>query len=113
MIGTGIAGLGLLLFLQGVHIGFLPAGEAIGEFLGNIKSYWLLIPFGVFIGFLTTWTEPAVRVLGEQLEKASASTIHKSRFLSDFCLGVALFVGLGMAKIVYGIPFCILYFPVI
>lgn len=111
MTGTAIAGLGLLLFLQGVHVGFLPAGAAIGEFLGNIKSYWLLIPFGLFIGFLTTWTEPAVRVLCDQVEKASASTIHKSTVLLAICSGVAVFVGLGMAKIVYGIPLLYIVIP--
>lgn len=111
MVGTAIAGLGLLLFLQGVHIGFLPAGQAIGEYLGNIKSFWLLIPFGFLIGLLTTWTEPAVRVLCEQVEKASASTIRKSTVLYAICIGVATFVALGMAKIIYGIPLLYIVIP--
>ncbi len=110
-VGTAIAGLGLLLFLQGVNIGFLPAGEAIGEFLGGIKYAWLLIPLGFFIGLLTTWTEPAVRVLCDQVEKASASTIRKSTVLYAICLGVAVFVSLGMAKIVYGIPLLYIVIP--
>ena len=111
MVGTAIAGLGLLLFLQGVHVGFLPAGEAIGKYLGNIESYWLLIPFGFFIGFLTTWTEPAVRVLCDQVEKASASSIRKTTVLVAICVGVAVFVALGMAKIIYGIPLLYIVVP--
>jgi len=98
--GTLLAVVGLLLFLQGVHIGFLPAGQAIGETLGNITWKWPLIPFGLFIGFLTTWTEPAVRILCDQVEKASAAAISKSIILYVICAGVALSVGLGMAKII-------------
>lgn len=109
--GTLLAVVGLLLFLQGVHIGFLPAGQAIGEMLGNITWKWLLIPFGFFIGFLTTWTEPAVRILCDQVEKASAAAISKSVILYVICAGVALFVGLGMAKIIYGIPLLYIVVP--
>ena len=109
--GSLLAILGLLLFLQGVRIGFLPAGEAIGERLGTIAWTWLLIPFGLFIGFLTTWTEPAVRILCEEVEKASAGAIQKSVVLIAICTGVALFVGLGMAKVVYGIPLLYIVIP--
>jgi len=109
--GTLLAVVGLLLFLEGVRIGFLPAGHAIGEMLGNITWRWLLIPFGFFIGFLTTWTEPAVRILCDQVEKASAGAIRKSVVLSVICAGVALFVGLGMAKIIYGIPLLYIVVP--
>ncbi len=109
--GTLLAVVGLLLFLQGVRIGFLPAGEAIGKVLGGISWKWLLIPFGFFIGFLTTWTEPAVRILCGQVEKASAAAIRKSVVLYAICSGVALFVALGMAKIIYGIPLLYIVIP--
>jgi hypothetical protein len=108
--GTLIAVVGLLFFLQGVHVGFLPAGEAIGEMLGNIAWKWLLVPFGFFIAFLTTWTEPAVRILCDQVEKASSASIPRSLVLYTICTGVALFVGLGMAKIIFG--FSLLYIVV-
>jgi len=109
--GTLLAVVGLLLFLQGVHVGFLPAGEAIGEVLGKITWKWLLIPFGLFIGFLTTWTEPAVRILCDQVEKASAAVIRRYVVLYAICSGVALFVGLGMAKIIFGIPLLYIVVP--
>jgi hypothetical protein len=109
--GTVLTLVGLLLFLQGVHIGFLPAGEAIGEVLGGIRWKWLLIPFGMFVGFLTTWGEPAVRILSGEVEKASAAAIRKKVVLYAICLGVALFVGLGMAKIIYGIPLLYIVIP--
>lgn len=109
--GTLLAVIGLWFFLHGVHIGFLPAGEAIGEILGSISRKWLLIPFGFFIGFITAWTEPAIRILCEQVEKASAASIRKYWVLYAICFGVALFVALSMAKIVYGIPLLYIVVP--
>ncbi len=109
--GTLIAMIGFILFLEGVHIGFLPAGEAMGKALGEIAWKWLLIPIGFFLGFLTTWTEPAVRILCDQVEQASAGSIRKSIILSTICVGVAISTGLGMAKIIYGIPLQYIIIP--
>jgi len=111
LIGTLFAIVGLLLFLQGVRIGFLPAGQAIGEMMGGIAWKWLLIPFGIFLGFLTTWTEPAVRILCDQVEKASGAAIRKPVVLIAICSGVSVFVGLGMLKIIYGIPLQFIVIP--
>jgi len=102
--GAILALIGLALFLQGVHIGFFPAGQAIGETLGSIRIQWLLIPFGFMMGFLATWGEPAVRILSEQVEEASAGSIQKRTVLYTISSGVALFIALGMVKIVFGIP---------
>lgn len=109
--GTLIAIVGFILFLEGVHIGFLPAGEAIGQSLGKITCTWTLIPIGFFMGFLTTWTEPAVRILCDQVEKASAGSISKRITLLTICIGVAVFIGLAMAKIIYGIPLQYIIIP--
>jgi hypothetical protein len=102
--GALLATVGLVLFLQGVNNGFFPAGQAMGEILGSVDRQWLLIPFGLMIGFLATWGEPAVRILSDQIEEASSGSIRKNLVLYAICFGVALFVALGMARIVYGIP---------
>ena len=109
--GSILALAGLALFLQGVHIGFFPAGEAIGEILGSIRFQWLLIPFGFMMGLLATWGEPAVRILSEQVEEASAGSIRKMIVLYTIAGGVALFIALGMVKIVYGIPLLWIVIP--
>jgi nitrogen regulatory protein PII len=109
--GSILALAGLALFLQGVHIGFFPAGQAIGEILGSIRFQWLLIPFGFMMGFLATWGEPAVRILSEQVEEASAGSIRKMIVLYTIAGGVALFIALGMAKIIYGIPLLWIVIP--
>lgn len=109
--GTLLTSCGLLLFLQGVHIGFLPFGRAIGEALGALHQKWLLVPFGFVLGFLTTWGEPSVRILADQVEKASSGSIRQSTVLFSICLGVALIVSLGMFRIGYGIPLLYILIP--
>ncbi len=106
--GTLLASIGLVLFLQGAHISLLPFGRAIGNALGTLTHKWLLIPFGFVLGFLTTWGEPSVRILSDQVEEASGGSIRQSIVLYVICFGVAFSVGLGMLRIGYGIP--LLYF---
>jgi Protein of unknown function (DUF1538) len=111
LVGTLLASAGLFLFLLGVSIGFLPAGRAIGEALGSLPHRWLLVPFGVALGFVTTWGEPAVRILADQVEEASTGSIRRSFVLYAICLGVALSVGVGMLRIGYEIPLLYLLVP--
>jgi len=109
--GTLLASIGLLLFLQGVHIGFLPYGRAIGEALGALPYEWLLVPFGFLLGFLTTWGEPSVRILADQVEEASSGSIRSSTVLYAICTGVSIFVGLGMLRIGYNVPLLHILLP--
>jgi len=109
--GSLIAAAGLLIFLQGVQISFLPFGRAIGEALGALPHRWLLLPFGALLGFITTWSEPSVRILADQVERASSGSIRQSTVLFAICAGVALIVGLGMLRIGYGIPLLYILVP--
>jgi hypothetical protein len=108
--GTLLASAGLFLFLVGVNIGFLPFGRAIGEAVGTLPPEALL-PFGLVLGFVTTWGEPSVRILADQIEEASAGSIRGSWVLHAVCVGVALAVALGLLRIVYDIPLLWLLLP--
>lgn len=109
--GTLISSVGLLLFLQGVQTGFLPFGQAIGGALGSFEQKWLLLPIGFLLGFFTAFGEPAVRVLCNQVEEASAGSINKTAVLYAICVGVAIFVALGMVRIIYSIPLIYILVP--
>lgn len=109
--GTLIASLGLFVFLLGVNVAFLPFGRIVGEALGALPHAWLIVPFGVLLGFVTTWGEPAVGILAGQVEEASGGSIRRSLVLVTVCLGVALVVGLGMLRIRYDIPLLYLLVP--
>lgn len=109
--GTLLASIGLFLFLLGVGIGFLPFGRSIGEAVGSLPQKWLLAPFGVLLGFVTTWGEPAVRILADQVEDASTGSIRRSVVLWAVCIGVALATGLGMYRAAHGIPLLYILVP--
>jgi hypothetical protein len=109
--GILLAFLGMVLFLQGVNVAFLPAGREIGEALAAFDQRWLLIPFGFLLGFLTTYAEPAVRVLCYQVEESSSGYIGESLILYTLSFGVAVAVSLGMARLVYAIPLLYLVIP--
>ncbi len=109
--GLALSFLGLVLFLQGVKVGFLPAGTKMGEILGSVSYRWILIPIGFSLGFVATIAEPAVRILSNEVEKASSGAIRGRTILSALALGVAFFVALGMVRIIYGIPIHYIIIP--
>ena len=62
--------IGLVLFLTGVNVGFMPVGSFLGESIAAHESYsWLLIPIAMLIGYFIVSAEPAVHVLNRQVEE--------------------------------------------
>jgi len=109
--GTAIAATGLFLFLVGVSMAFLPFGRAVGAALGALNGSWLLIAVGALLGFVTAWGEPAVRILADQVEEASNGSIRSSVVLHTICIGVAVWVGIGMLRISYDLSLLHLLLP--
>ena len=89
--GLAIAFFGLTLFLHGVHIAFLPVGQAMGEVIGNMEALWLAVPIGMALGFVATMAEPAVRVLCAQVSQASSGSINEKLMLYTLAGGVSAF----------------------
>ncbi len=111
LLGLGIAYVGLVLFLQGVQAGFLPAGDEMGKTLGGMDASWVLIPVGFALGFTAIIAEPAVQALSSEVEDASSGYIKKWVIVFTLSIGVAAFVALGMARLLYGIPLFYLLVP--
>jgi len=111
LVGTIMAAIGLFLFLLGVSLAFLPFGRLIGETIATLPQAWMVVFFGVVLGFVTTWGEPAVRVLANEVEDASGGSIERSVVLLAICVGVAISVAVGLARIRYGIPLLYLVVP--
>ena len=109
--GTLIATLGLFLFLAGVNVGFVPFGSSMGAAIGVLQHKWTLALLGIVLGFVTTWGEPSVRILADQVESASTGSIRRSAVLWAICTGVAIAVGVGLLRIAYGIPLLYLLVP--
>ncbi len=104
VVGLVLAFMGLALFLQGVHVGFLPVGREIGDIVGDWERQWILIPVGFLLGFVATFAEPAVKVLNHEVDKVSGGYIPKKLMLYTLSIGVAISIALAMARIIYGIP---------
>ncbi|MFW6347141.1 MAG: DUF1538 domain-containing protein [Cyclonatronaceae bacterium] len=111
IIGIFFTWFGMSLFLHGVHIGFQPAGTAMGVILGEHAHPWIIIPIGVLLGFVATFAEPAIRVLIQEVEKVTSGSVPQRVLLFTISIGVALSVGLAMARIMFGIPLLYLILP--
>ena len=109
--GLALTFVGITLLLHGVHIGFIGPGRSIGAAIGSLEVKWLAIPIGALIGFVAVMAEPAVQVLVDQVEAASSGTVTKGPLLLTLAGSSSLLVGLGMARLVYGIPFSWIIYP--
>ncbi len=94
---------GIVLFLTGVSIGFLPVGSYIGSSLGSSDLKWLLIPIGMLLGYFIVLAEPAIHVLEKQVEEVTAGKISRKMLKSGMCIGVSIAVGLAMLRALTGV----------
>ena len=104
-IGVGLAYtyIGLVLFLAGANIGFMPAGNYLGQVLAGQSFRWLLVPIGMLIGYFIVKAEPAVYVLNKQVEEVTDGAISASTMGAALSAGVSLSVGLAMLRVLTGI----------
>lgn len=100
--------IGLVLFLCGANVGFMPAGNYLGGVLAGSDFKFLLIPLGALIGFFIVRAEPAVYVLNHQVEEITDGRISARAMGMALSLGVAASVALAMTRVITGIP--VLYF---
>ena len=109
--GVVLTFLGIVFFLQGVNIGFLPTGELIGQGMIQYTGKWLVIPVGFILGIVATFAEPAVRALCNEVEKVTAGYIPQTVLLITLSLGVGVSIALAMFRIIIGIPLIYLLLP--
>ncbi|PYZ94031.1 hypothetical protein CR194_00360 [Salipaludibacillus keqinensis] len=102
--GVVMVGLGLFLFLVGVHIGLLPIGELIGSSLPKTKKPWLIIGVGFILGVVVTIAEPDVRVLASQIDQVSEGEISNLMLIYSVAIGVGFFVAVAMVRTIFNIP---------
>lgn len=95
--------IGLLLFLTGVNVGFMPVGSYLGKELVALPYRWILVPIGMVIGFFIVKAEPAVLVLNKQVEEISGGAISQKTMMNGLSIGMAMSVGLSMIRILTGI----------
>ena len=102
IIGITYTYIGLVLFLTGVNVGFMPAGNHLGQMIAALPYRFILIPIGMIIGFFIVKAEPAVYVLMEQVEEITSGAISGQSMGLSLSLGVAVSVGLAMTRVLTG-----------
>ena len=92
LIGLFYTYVGLVLFLVGVNVGFMPAGATIGAALASSGMKWALIPIGALVGYFIVRAEPAVGVLARQVEEITSGSITQKSLYHALSIGIALSV---------------------
>ena len=109
-VGIAYTYFGLVVFMTGVNVGFLPMGNYIGQTLAAKGQPWILIPIAMVMGYFVVKAEPAVYVLNKQVEELTDGGIRAKTMGLALSIGVSVSLGLSMARIVFDIP--LLYFLV-
>ena len=111
LVGIVYTYIGLVLFLTGANVGFMPAGYYLGQTLGTMPEYWVLVPIGIVVGYFIVAAEPAVHVLNRQVEEVTSGAIPQKAIGLALSVGVAVSVGLAMLRVCLGIPIYWLLVP--
>lgn len=98
--------IGLFLFMCGANVGFV----SMGNYIGSMLPSYLIIPFGMIIGFLIVRVEPAVAILTKQVEQITEGAISERVMLFSLSVGVSLAIGLSLTRIIF--DFSIMYIMV-
>lgn len=98
-IGIGLTLIGLVLFLTAVNSGFMDMGRMLGMMIAELNTT-LLILIGFGLGLIIVLVEPAVHVLGEQIESVSGGSIPLSIIRLTLSLGVGTAIAISMLRIV-------------
>ena len=112
-IGVGLiyTFVGLVVFLTGVNVGFLPACRELGTLLGGSSYSWTLILLGALLGWFIVNAEPAVHVLCAQVETVTSGAVNKQVIGRALSIGMAVSLALAMARILWSIPLYAIIIP--
>ncbi|KAB2947994.1 MAG: hypothetical protein MPEBLZ_02998 [Candidatus Methanoperedens nitroreducens] len=104
LIGIALSTIGLILFLEGLELGFLPLGQQVGAGLPTTGSAYIVVAFASIFGYAVTLAEPNLRVLISQVETVSSGSIPGNIILHVVGIGVGVSLGISMLRILLGIP---------
>ena len=110
-IGMGVlfTYIGLVMFLTGVNVGFMPIGYKLGYELARLNEE-LLVVLGLIMGVLVVLAEPAIHVLNQQVEEVTGGYVSKKSMMLGLCIGVGASIALSMIRIIF--DFSIVYYVI-
>lgn len=95
---------GLVLFLTGANVGFMPAGRLIGAKISESSFRAMLVPIGMLMGYFVVSAEPAVHSLKRQVSEITNGAISQRSVGIALSIGVSVSVGISMLRVLTGIP---------
>ncbi|MBE7022323.1 MAG: DUF1538 domain-containing protein [Ruminococcaceae bacterium] len=96
--------IGLVLFLTGANVGFMPAGRLIGAKISNSSFRTMLVPIGMLMGYFVVSAEPAVHSLKRHVSEITNGAISQRSVGIALSIGVSVSVGIAMLRVLTGIP---------
>ena len=91
---------GLVIFLTGVNVGFMPIGYKLGHAMGSLPNGAIVV-LGILMGVLVVLAEPAIHVLNQQVEDVTNGYITRKSMLMGLCIGVGAAIGLSVLRIIF------------
>ena len=111
LIGLVYTYIGLVLFLTGVNVGFMPAGNYLGQVLAGLSHPWVIVPIAMVMGYFIVKAEPAVYVLNKQVEEITDGAIPARAMGTALSAGVAISLGSAMIRVLTGISILWILIP--
>ena len=106
-VGVAFTYVGLVIFLTGVNVGFMPIGYQLGYTLAQGNTTFLAV-FGLAMGVLVVLAEPAIHVLNQQVEDVTGGTVSRRSMMIGLCCGVGTAIMLSMIRIIF--DFSLVYY---
>lgn len=107
LVGGVVTFIGLVLFLFGLDYGFSAMGKELGNFIKTTPSVVAII-FCAGMGLIVCFTEPAVKILGHQIEDVSGGHIKSKLVVFSIAISMCLAVCLGAIKIIFDVSFLLI-----
>ena len=108
-IGVGVifTYIGLVFFLTGVNVGYMPIGYQMGLQMSRMHPA-LLVALGFVMGVLVVMAEPAIHVLNSQVEDITGGYVRKKSMMIGLCAGVGAAIALSVIRIIF--DFSLVYY---
>ena len=110
-VGLAYTYVGLVLFLTGANVGFMPAGNYLGQVLAGLSHPWVIVPIAMVMGYFIVKAEPAVYVLNKQVEEITDGAISARAMGTALSAGVAISLGIAMIRVLTGISILWILIP--
>ena len=108
-IGVLFTYVGLVIFLTGVNVGFMPIGYKMGFELAKMDKTFLVV-LGLIMGVLVVLAEPAIHVLNQQVEDVTSGAITRRAMITGLCVGVGAAIALSVVRIIF--DFSLVYYVI-